>query len=440
MSRLIPVDHRSVLALALPIMLANVSEPLIGIVDTTVIGQLPQSYYIGAVAVGTLIFSFAYWGFGFLRMGTGGLAAQAYGAGNSDELAAVALRALIIAATIGVALLIVAPLIAMIAFRLIEASPEIERQARIYFNIRIWSAPFALANYAFLGWFIGIGAMRTAFALQLLLNLTNMALDALFVLGFGMATAGIGYGTLIAEVTAALAGGVVLWRTMSRLGAKPSFAQALDRARMKNMLGVNADIMVRTVCLTFAFSWFTAQGARVSDTVVAANAILMQFFTLGAFLIDGFAHAAETLTGQSVGAGDRERYRLGIRISSLWALVVAAAVSLAIAGFGPRLIAVMTVNEAVRAMAGHYLMLAALTPFLGAACFQLDGIFIGATRTRDMRNMMLVSVTVFLVSGYALLALMGNAGLWLALIVFFVMRGVTLGMRLPALEHDVFAP
>ena len=352
MSRLVPVTHRSVLALAVPIMLANISEPLIGIVDTAVIGRLPQSYYIGAVAVGTLIFSFAYWGFGFLRMGTGGLAAQAYGRGDMGELAAVALRALLVAGAIGVGLLIVAPLLASIAFRLIGASPEIDQQARIYFNIRIWSAPFALANYAFLGWFIGIGAMRTAFALQLLLNITNMALDALFVLGFGMATAGIGYGTLIAEVTAALAGGLVLWRHFARLGARPSLRSALDRAGIKTMLGVNADIMVRTVCLTFAFSWFTAEGARVSDTVVAANAILMQFFTLGAFLIDGFAHAAEALTGQSVGAGDRERYRAGIRISSLWALVAAAVTSLAIALAGPWFIAALTVNEAVRAMAG----------------------------------------------------------------------------------------
>ncbi len=439
MSRLVPVTHRSVLALAVPIMLANISEPLIGIVDTAVIGRLPQSYYIGAVAVGTLIFSFAYWGFGFLRMGTGGLAAQAYGRGDMGELAAVALRALLVAGAIGVGLLIVAPLLASIAFRLIGASPEIEQQARIYFNIRIWSAPFALANYAFLGWFIGIGAMRTAFALQLLLNITNMALDALFVLGFGMATAGIGYGTLIAEVTAALAGGLVLWRHFARLGARPSLRSALDRARIKTMLGVNADIMVRTVCLTFAFSWFTAEGARVSDTVVAANAILMQFFTLGAFLIDGFAHAAEALTGQSVGAGDRERYRAGIRISSLWALVAAAVTSLAIALAGPWFIAALTVNEAVRAMARHYLMFAAATPLLGAACFQLDGIFIGATRTHDMRNMMLVSLAVFLVAGYWLLAVMGNAGLWLALIIFFIMRGVTLGIRLPALERDAFA-
>jgi len=439
MSRLVPVNHRSVLALAVPIMLANISEPLIGIVDTAVIGRLPESYYIGAVAVGTLIFSFAYWGFGFLRMGTGGLAAQAYGRGDMGELAAVALRALLIAGAIGLGLLIVAPLIASIAFHLIGASPEIDEQARIYFNIRIWSAPFALANYAFLGWFIGIGAMRTAFALQLLLNLTNMALDALFVLGFGMATAGIGLGTLIAEVTAALAGGFMLWRHFVRLGARPPLRSVVDRARMKAMLGVNADIMVRTVCLTFAFSWFTAEGARVSDTVVAANAILMQFFTLGAFLIDGFAHAAEAFTGQSVGAGDRERYRAGIRISSAWALVAAAATSLGIAVAGPWFIDMLTVNEAVQTMARHYLLFAAVTPLLGAACFQLDGIFIGATRTRDMRNMMLVSLAVFLIAGYWLLAVMGNAGLWLALIIFFIMRGVTLGVRLPALERDAFA-
>lgn len=435
----IAVTHRSVLALAIPIMLANLSEPLIGVVDTAVIGQLPEPYYIGAVAVGALIFSFAYWGFGFLRMGTGGLAAQAYGAGDVSELAAVAVRACLVAGALGLALVVVAPFIAAIAFSLIEASPEIEREARIYFDIRIWSAPFALTNYAVLGWFIGTGAMRTAFAVQIFLNLTNMALDALFVLGLGLATAGIGYGTLIAEVAAAVAGIAVLWRHLARLGARPSLARSLDRVRLKRMITINADIMMRTIGLAFAFSWFTAQGAKISDTAVAANAILMHLFALGAFLIDGFAHAAETLTGQSVGAGDRERFRRAVRITSLWALVVAACASLAITLAGPSVIDVMTVNAEVRATARDHLTVAALTPLLGAACFQLDGIFIGATRTRDMRNMMLVSVALFLVFGHVLLAFMGNAGLWLALVVFFIARGLTLAVRLPALERHAFA-
>ena len=434
-----PITHKSVLAMAVPIMLANVTQPLLGVVDTAVIGQLPEAHYIGAVSIGALIFSLVYWGFGFLRMGTSGLAAQAWGAGDTPELTAVLARALAIAGAIGVAVVALSPAIAAISFRLIEASPAIEREAAIYFSIRVWSAPFALANYVILGWLIGIGAMRWAFATQLFLNLANMILDALFVLGLGMATAGIAYGTLIAEVASALFGLAVVWRHVrQRDGRALTLAQVFDRERMRRMVFVNTDIMVRSLCLTFAFAWFAAQGAKLGDVTVAANAVLLQLFFMGSYLIDGFANVTEALVGHAVGARQRDRFGRAVRVSSQWAAATGLAMSLAIALAGPYAIDLMSVNPEVRAAGRAFLPWAALTPLLGAACFQLDGIFIGATRTREMRNMMVLSLAVFLGLGYGLMPSLGNHGLWAALCGLFVARGLTLYARLPALERATF--
>ncbi len=420
-------------------MLANVSQPLLGVVDTAVIGQLPEAHYIGAIAIGALIFSLVYWGFGFLRMGTSGIAAQAFGSGDSKELAAVLYRALLLATGIGLILLLLAPLISKLSFWLIAASPDIEREAKIYFDIRIWSAPFSLANYAILGWLIGIGQMRWAFVVQIYLNVANMALDALFVLHLDMATAGIGYGTLIAEVSSALVGLAVVWMFLRRTGERPSRARILDRDRVRRMVLVNGDIMVRTLCLTFGFSWFASQGAKISDVTVSANAILMQLFFMGSYMIDGFATVSEALVGQSVGAKSRQRYDTAVRISSQWAMITGSVLSLAILLAGPWAIDVMSVNPDIRSFARAFLWWAALTPILGAACFQLDGIFIGATRTGDMRNMMIVSLAVYLAAGYALTPMFGNHGLWFALCLFFIVRGFTLYARMPALARDAFA-
>lgn len=420
-------------------MLANVSQPLLGVVDTAVIGQLPEAHFIGAIAIGALIFSLVYWGFGFLRMGTSGIAAQAYGSGDGKELAAVLYRALLLAAGIGMILLLLAPLISKLSFWLIAASPDIEREAKIYFDIRIWSAPFSLANYAILGWLIGIGQMRWAFVVQIYLNIANMALDALFVLHFDMATAGIGYGTLIAEVSSAFVGLAVVWMFLRRTGERPSRARILDRDRVRRMVLVNGDIMVRTLCLTFGFSWFASQGAKISDVTVSANAILMQLFFMGSYMIDGFATVSEALVGQSVGAKSLQRYHTAVRISSQWALITGGVLSLAIVLVGPWAIDLMSVNPDIRSLARDFLWWAAFTPILGAACFQLDGIFIGATRTRDMRNMMILSLAVYLAAGYALTPVFGNHGLWFALCLFFIVRGMTLYARMPALARDAFA-
>ncbi|MFN4143827.1 MATE family efflux transporter [Aestuariivirga sp.] len=433
-----PVTHRSVLTVAVPIMLSNVSEPLIGVVNTAVIGQLEDPYYIGAIAVGALIFSFIFWGFGFLRLSTGGLSAQALGAGDSAELVAVLIRALMIGAAAGLGLILLSPLIRDFAFDMVGGSTEIRRHGETYFNHRIWAAPAALANYCVMGWFIGQSRAKLAFAVQLFLNLTNMALSAYFVLHLGMTSDGVGLAALIAEwsaVALALALALLILRDM---GARLSWPRILDPERVRRTLLMNGDVMIRTLCLVFAFSWFTARGARAGDVIVAANAVLINLFEVSAYLIDGFAYASEALVGQSVGARNRQRFRDAIRLTSIWAMVVGVLCSLVIWFGGPAIIDAMTVNEVVRATARTYLPWVAVSPVLGVICFQFDGIFTGAMATRDMRNMMILSLMVFMLAWWVLEAPFGNHGLWAALNIFFVARGVTFFSRLPSLERRAF--
>jgi MATE family multidrug resistance protein len=434
-----PVTHRGVLAIAVPIMLSNVTEPMIGVVNSAVIGQLPGAFYIGAITVGALIFNFIYWGFGFLRLGTGGLSAQATGSGDAEELVAVLMRALIIAGIAGVAIILLSPLIGRLTFSLIEGSVEVESHAATYFYIRVFSAPFALIGFCLIGWFVGQGRARTAFVIQLYLNLTNMALSVLFVMGLGMTSDGVALAALIAEVTAALLGLVIAFRRLREMGARFERFRIFDRAKLIRTLVINRDIMIRTVCLVLVFSWFTARGAKASDVIVSANAILMHFFDVAAFLIDGFAFATEALVGQSIGARDRQRFHKAVQLTSIWAVVVGLLTFAVIWIGGPFFIDGMTVNTEVRETARHYLHWAALAPLIGVACFQYDGIYTGATQTADMRNMMLVSMIVFFLAWWPLERIYGNHGLWASMIVFFAARGIFFALRMPALRRTAFS-
>jgi len=425
-----------VLAIALPMIFSNVTTPLIGAVDTAVIGQLGAAHLIGAVAVGATIFTFFYWAFGFLRMGTTGLTAQASGAERNREVLATLYRALLVAGTAGVAIIVLQWPISEATFALMGASPDVDEAARTYFTIRIWSAPAALANYALVGWFIGLGRAGMAFRLQLLLNLTNIGLDALFVLAFGWGVAGVAAGTLIAETGAAIVGLAVALRAAG--GLRIRLWRVFNAGKLRRMVAVNGDIMIRTLSLLFAFSFFTAQGARAGDLVLAANAILMHFLSVSAYFLDGVAYATEALTGKAIGARNPLRFRDAVRLSSIWAAGLSVAVGAVFWLTGGSVIDAMTVNDAVRALARDYLVWAALAPVIGVACFQLDGIFIGATRTRDMRNMMLLSLAIYLLVWAALTPPLGNHGLWAALMILFVTRALTLSFRFPALKRDAF--
>jgi MATE family multidrug resistance protein len=289
-----------------------------------------------------------------------------------------------------------------------------------------------------MGWFIGQSRAKLAFVVQLFLNLTNMALSAFLVLGLGMTSDGVGLAALIAEwsaVTLALVLAAVILRGM---GAHVSWPRILDRARFKRTLLMNGDVMIRTLCLVFAFTFFTARGARAGDVIVAANAVLLNLFEVSAYLIDGFAYASEALVGQSVGARDRGRFRAAVKLTSLWAMAVGVLCSLIVWFAGPAIIDAMSASAEVRAMARVYLPWVAVSPVLGVICFQFDGIFTGAMATKDMRNMMIVSLAVFLLAWWLLERPFGNHGLWAALNIFFIARCISFATRMPSLERRAF--
>jgi MATE family multidrug resistance protein len=430
------LTHRAILSIALPIMASNVSTPLLGIVDTGVVGQIPDPAYIGAVALGALVFNFVFWGFGFLRMGTTGLTAQALGAGDASEVRASLGRAVLIAAVVGAALIALQWPIRELAFVLIEGSPQVEGLARSYYDIRIWAAPATLLNYALLGWFIGLGRARMALALQLVLNITNMALDVLFVLGLGLGVEGVALGTLLAEMVAAAVGLAIAARHLRRLGGRWDFAPIKAGDRMRRTLAVNRDIMIRSAALIVAFAWFMARSAAQGDAILAANAVLMHFVTFAAFFLDGLAFAAEALVGKAVGAAHRAGLRAAARMTTWWAAGVAAAACIVFALMGSAVIDMLTVDEGVRAIARTYLPWAVVTPVVSVWAFQLDGIFIGATRTAQMRNAMLLALAIF-VCAWWLLSPFGNHGLWAALYVHYAARAGTLFYYFPGLVRSV---
>jgi multidrug resistance protein, MATE family len=429
------LTHLSVLRIAVPIVLSNVSEPMIGVVNTAVMGRLPSPHYIGAIVEGSLIFAFLFWGFGFLRLSTSGLAAQATGARDTDGLVLVFWRSVALALVIGMVLLALGPLIGSLAVALVGGSDDVMREALVYFSYRVLSAPAALANFAILGWLIGQGRATAAFVTQLFLNLVNMWLSALFVLHFAMATQGVGFAVVIAEYAAVGFGLMIALPSLRRM----ALAQVFQRDKMLALIGANADIMIRTFCLVFAFGWFISRGAKAGDLVMAANAVLMNLFEVAAYMIDGFAYAAEALTGQAIGARDHTRFRRAVKLTTVWAVVLGSLCSLIIWFAGPWLIGLLTTNAQIKQTAITYLPWAALTPLLGTICFQFDGIFTGAMATREMRNMMALSLLVYLIATAWLEPRFGNHGLWAGLCIFFVTRGLTFAWQMPAIMRRVLS-
>lgn len=427
--------HRRVWALALPIILSNLSVPLLGAVDTAVMGHLDSPVYIGAVAVGALVFSYIYWGFGFLRMGTTGPTAQAIGAGDGAEARAVLGRAALIGVTIGLGLWVLQGPILALAMAMLDASDEVEALATDYVQIRIWSAPAVLVQYAQIGWLMGLGRARSVMIQQIVANLLNITLNLVFVFGLGMTVEGVALATVIAEYAGVGVGFLLMAPALRGLGGGWDLARLLDRKRLKRLIAVNGDIFIRTLCLLSAFAWFTAQGAASGNMVLAANAVLLNFLTFAAFGLDGFAHAAETLVGGAVGARDRDSLRAAVRTTTVWALGTAGVMALGYLLLGDVLIAVLTGIPEVQEAAARYMLWAALMPLVSIWGFQFDGIYLGATESRPLRNMMILCLGLYLPLSWALVHLWGNHGLWASFMVFMGLRGATLALLYPALER-----
>src|SRR5712675_1432937 len=418
-------------------MIANLTTPLIGIVSTTAIGRLGDATLLGGVAMASVIFDCLFWLFAFLRMSTVAFTAQSLGAGETHEMRAILVRGLIVAGLVGAGLIALQIPLAAILLGAMGGSEGVTRAAKTYFSIRIWSAPLALANYVVLGWLIGQARAMLALAVQIAINAINITATVLLVLvaDFGIA------GAAIAALTAEAAGlliGVLIAHHLSQDHLPLTRATLFDRKKLMRMLTVNRDIMIRTAALIAAFLFFTAQGARAGDVTLAANAVLNNFLLISAFFLDGLANAAEQLCGRAYGARDRDEFSGAVRLVVFWGFGFALAVTAVFTLLGPMLIDIMTASEDVRHSARDYLWFVVLAPMLGVFAFAYDGIFIGATWAREMRNLMVLSLLIFLSAWLALRAF-GNAGLWGALLIHYAARGGLQALRYPALLNASFA-
>ena len=429
-----PVTHRRVLNIALPIVLSNATVPILGAVDTGVVGQMGLAAPIGAVGIGAIVLSAIYWIFGFLRMGTVGLTAQAVGQRNDGEVAALLTRSQIIGVSAGLLLILLQVPVFWMAFMAAPASAEVEALARDYMQIRIWSAPAAIGLYGITGWLIAQERTRAVLVMQVWMNGLNILLDLWYVLGQNWGEQGVAFATFLAEWSG-FALGLWLCRSAFAVPAWRDWSRVFDAVRLKHMAVVNSDILIRSLLLEAIFVSFLFVGSGFGDVTLAANQVLVQFMMITAFALDGFAFAAEAIVWQAMGARARAALRRGALLTSGWGLFCVSLLSLSFAFFGGWIIDVMSTSPDVREEARIYLIYMVFTPLAGLAAWMLDGIFIGATRTRDMRNMMAISFVIYVVAASLMVPAFGNHGLWLALIISFVARGITLGARYPALER-----
>ncbi|MEZ4316929.1 MAG: MATE family efflux transporter [Myxococcota bacterium] len=429
-----PLTRTRVAQLAWPIVLAQIATALTGVVDTAVMGRVGTKIDLAAVAMASVTFSFVYWGFGFLRMSTTGQTAQARGAEDDDEARAVLVRALMLGAALGVGLFLAYPLIRVVSVGLFQAEPAVEAGAVTYMDARIWGAPAALTGFGVMGWLIGTGRTRELLVLQVVLNGLNAGLDALFVGVLDLGPAGIGAGTAMAEWSA-LGLGVFLVR--DGLGRSVGL---FDRARLQAMFTANRDILVRTLALLFAFAWFTNAGATEGSAVLAGNQVLLQFIAVSAFVLDAFAFVVEKEAGEAVGARDELRLRRAMRVTTELAVVCGAAFALAFWLGGGAIIRAFVADPEARAVALAYLPYCAVVPLLGVPAWQLDGLFLGATRGPALRDAALASTFVYVPLDLVLRPAFGNTGVWIAFLATYVLRAGTLSLGLPGLLREVRLP
>lgn len=424
--------NRKILNLAIPNIISNLSVPLLGAVDTALVGHLEEAYYLGAIAVGSMIFNFIFWGFGFLRMGTTGITAQAFGEEDRTASIMTLARALAVAGVFSILILLLQVWIADLSFWLIEASPEVERYTRIYFEIRIFTAPATLCLYAINGWFLGMQNARYPMIVTIFLNALNIGLDVFFVHSMGMHVDGVAFGTLIARYSGlVLAVGLLVYKYREWI-SDYVHDLLMELEALKKFFSVNRDIFIRTLCLIFTFSFFTAKSAEFGDVILAANSILLQLWMIVAYGIDGFAFAAESLIGRYTGSNQQNRLKLAVKYCFIWGSGIGVAASVGYGLFDVQILRLFTDQQNVIETAMVFILWTVAGPTVSSFCYIWDGVFIGATATGPMRDsMILATLGVFLpVYGIGVYYL-GNHALWLAMVLFMIARGATLTVFAP---------
>ena len=430
------ITNKRVLTIAIPIVLSNITVPILGAVDTAVVGQLGKAAPVAAVGVGAIIITSFYWLFGFLRMGTTGLVAQAVGSKDESEVRAYLLRALILGLLAGLFIFLLRTPLMELGLWISPASSDVEELAQKYISIRVWSAPAAIGLYGIVGWLIALERTKSVLFLQFFMNGVNVLLDIWFVLVLNWGVQGVAIATVIAEVSALILG---LFICYDRFKDKswPTLRIVFSIARLKNMLSINLDILLRSIILEVIFVSFLLYGGKFGDVKLAANQVLLQFLHIAAHGLDGFALAAETLVGQAFGKKDRSILRKSIIVSSKLAFLLSCIMAISFLLFGSSLIDLMTTAENVRLEAKSYIIFITLVPILGVSAYMLDGIFIGATKTKDMRNMMFITLIFYVIAVLLLVPYFQNTGLWSALLISFIVRGAALAFRYPSLEKSI---
>ena len=433
---MLDITNKRVLTIAIPIVLSNITVPILGAVDTAVVGQLGKAAPVAAVGVGAIIITSFYWLFGFLRMGTTGLVAQAVGSKDESEVRAYLLRALILGLLAGLFIFLLRTPLMELGLWISPASSDVEELAQKYISIRVWSAPAAISLYGIVGWLIALERTKSVLFLQFFMNGVNVLLDIWFVLVLNWGVQGVAIATVIAEVSALILGLLICY---DRFKDKswPTLRIVFSIARLKNMLSINLDILLRSIILEVIFVSFLLYGGKFGDVKLAANQVLLQFLHIAAHGLDGFALAAETLVGQAFGKKDRSILRKSIIVSSKLAFLLSCIMAISFLLFGSSLIDLMTTAENVRLEAKSYIIFITLVPILGVSAYMLDGIFIGATKTKDMRNMMFITLIFYVIAVLLLVPYFQNTGLWSALLISFIVRGATLAFRYPSLEKSI---
>ena len=429
--------NKKILHIALPSIISNITVPLLGLTDTAIAGHMGAPAYIGAIAVGGMLFNMVYWLFGFLRMGTGGLTSQAYGAGRPDESARVLLRSLGLALSLGLLFILLQKPLGDQAFLLLDATDEVKRTARIYYDILIWGAPAVLSLYGFTGWFLGMQNARIPMYIAVTQNVVNITASVAFVFGAGWKVEGVAAGTLIAQYTG-LAMAMIWWlRRYRPTTPRIRWHDVAERGALKRFFTVNRDIFLRTLCLVVVTTGFTSAGAARGDLVLAANALLMQFFVIFSYVMDGFAYAGEALGGRYAGAGDRRNFRLMAGRLFGWCCTLALGFTVLYACGGNVLISLLTDDASVVSKAENYLPYVMMLPLLSFGAFLLDGLFIGTTATREMLAGMGAAAIAFFAAFLTLRHTMGNHALWTAFLLYLFMRGAVQALFLPKIMKRI---
>lgn len=435
-----PLSRKTVFMMSWPIMLANAAAPFVGFVDTFVIGRFSSTTALAGIGLGAVIYALFYWGFGFLRMSTAGLTAQSEGQNNIDAIQAHLCRAVPLGLIIGVIIFALQLFILSGLFKIFTASAPIEAAAREYIHARLWGLPAYLGGIAMMGWFVGLGQAKRALSMQIWLNIVNIILSPVFVIIFGWGIFGVGIATAIADWAGLAAGMILAAKEIRKRGGLRR--NILTRKILLawhdiQKLGVsNINIFIRTIAMTIGFSFFGNAAAGQGETFLAGYHILMQFITVIALVLDGFAHTAEASVGAAFGAKDRKAFDRAVRLTSEFSCLFAALCCLAVISLGPFVIKGLTPDEAVRASANSYLIFCALAPIAGFAAWQLDGIFIGTTQTAAMRNSGIIAVIIYLAAHYMITPHMGPRGIWAAFLIYYIARWVTMLPAYPAIRRQ----